>query len=172
MAEVPLRKVQPNAGFRGVPVAKPCKYDVEMTLAIRSTFAPRPQNLHFYDVFGPPGPAFWAPLRPSWVPLRPSVLGLLVPVPSCLLGFRTCILRGCWASWACPGPALGPSAALLGLLAALGFGPPVLHAVVLSGPQNLHFTRVLGLLAPMPSCLLACPGPLSGPLEPPCGPWL
>ena len=36
LAEVALRKVQPNAGFAGVVVAKPRKYAVEMALAFRS----------------------------------------------------------------------------------------------------------------------------------------
>ena len=36
LAEVALRKLQPNAGFAGVALAKPRKYAVEMALAFRS----------------------------------------------------------------------------------------------------------------------------------------
>ena len=53
LAEVALRKVQPNAGFAGVVVAKPRKYAVEMALAFRSRskFASK-LKLAFWLVFG------------------------------------------------------------------------------------------------------------------------
>ncbi len=61
MAEVPLRKVEPNqTDFieSRVAVAKPCIsiVRVEMALAIGPTFATRPQNLHFLRVLDLLGP--------------------------------------------------------------------------------------------------------------------
>ena len=134
----PFEKCSQMQVFEGSRSPNPVNMQSKWPLRSGRLLRPRRNTCIFMYVFASWGlcrRAFWPALGPSADLLAPTrgpwFWVSWASEPAFLLGFWA----SCHAFW----PALGPSAALLGFLAALGFRPPGPHAVVPSGPQNLHF---------------------------------